>query len=505
MNWSKATIVPILLAIFVFAFSISALWLGDDVFFTFSIADGSKITRLDQVIPSQIAHYRIMNGRIPAHFLCQLYLPFLGKGAFAISNALVYVALLLMMARLGDIKYDDWRKMAVLACLILLGFRTKFTPTCQIGFPWMFALVAGFLLVFKRFSNDNAKHLKAGHLVWAIPFSIIAGWSQEALVIGVSVALADYVLRQFKGVTIPQWTLLFSFAIGAALLCLSPASIGRAVEPHSSTDLIPPFLLSIGKLAYYLRVSYLMLIVMLYLRIRKKIPFKELFSNARFYWIVWLIMLLFNLAIGVFGNRQLFGMEFAAIMIIISSLCAFDSVKEDGNSPFQNAFLTVLTAFVVFVAIGNTRFLKHHWDVYHVIDSAYKASENGDVYYDFTSSDVTQRDTYPSDAFTWHALEEMRRSYGEESTFRVLPSVCTQLDDTHPTNYWENIAKGAIAIVLNKSSLPTSIIVKRSIFNKRLPDSSLDPSQAIFENEQYRVFVIYEKFPFLRHDEVVFL
>ena len=98
--------------------------------------------------------------------------------------------------------------MALLACLIFIGFRTKFTPTCQIGYPWMFALVTGYLLVLRKFSKEQQSPWKMYNLIWAIPFAIIAGWSQEALVIGVSAALGLMVLLNIKKVTLPQWVLL---------------------------------------------------------------------------------------------------------------------------------------------------------------------------------------------------------------------------------------------------------------------------------------------------------
>ena len=504
MNWFKKALVPILLATFVFAFSISALWLGDDIFFALSVADGSWITSIQQVIPSQIAHYHLINGRIPAHFLCQLYLPFFGKTAFAISNALVYVALLLMMARLASIRYDDWKKIGLLACLILLGFRTKFTPTCQIGFPWMFALVTAFLLIIKKFGRQDPNPWKAWHLLWAIPFSFIAGWSQEALVIGVGIALAIYVILHIKEITLPQWALLFAFAAGAALLCLAPSAIGRVNETHSNTDLVSPILLSVAKLGLYLRTTYLLLILVLYLLIKKKASFKKLLSCAGFYWIVWSVMLLFNLLIGVFGNRQLFGMEFAAILIILKSMKEFRLFETPDPRPAENVILAVVSLFVVIIGIENTRFLKHHWAVYNTIISAYEVSEDGVVYYDFSASDVSARDTYPSDPFTWHALETLRWKLGKPD-LQVIPRLCARLDETVTENRWERIAKGAIAVVLNKENLPEQILVRRSLFTRQLSDFMLDSTQPIYENDRCLVLLLYEKFPFVKHDDVVFV
>ena len=103
INW-KVLIIPTVLAVLVFAFSQSALWLGDEIPYNYSFKDNTQITSISDVVPSQIEHYKTINGRTVAHSLCQIYIPFLGKTAFAVSNALVWVALLLLMANLFSIK-----------------------------------------------------------------------------------------------------------------------------------------------------------------------------------------------------------------------------------------------------------------------------------------------------------------------------------------------------------------------------------------------------------------
>ena len=143
------------MAIFAFAFSYKALWIGDDITYAYNFKDGSQISSLNDVVVSQIEHYKSVNGRTVAHFLCQLYIPFFGQTAFAVSNALVWMALLLLMASLCKMKYSDWKQMALLACLLILGFRTKYTPTCQIGFPWMFTLVVAYLVILRKLGREQ--------------------------------------------------------------------------------------------------------------------------------------------------------------------------------------------------------------------------------------------------------------------------------------------------------------------------------------------------------------
>ena len=503
-NW-RVLLIPALLTVFVFVFSQSALWLGDEITYNYSFKDGAQITTLGQVVQSQIEHYKTVNGRTVAHFLCQLYIPFFGKTAFAASNALVWIALLLLMATLCGIKYTEWKKMALLACLMVLGLRTKFTPTCQIGFPWMFALVAAFLLLLQRFGKETTQRpLNGYHLFWAAPFAFIAGWSQEALVIGIGVALAVYVLLYIKKVSWQQWVMLLFFAAGAALLCFSPATLGRTGETHGGTNLLPPVLLSLAKFGFYLRITYLLLAFVLYLRIRKRIRFKELFSRTGFYWIIWVTMLAFNLFIGVYGNRQLFGMEFAAIVIIIKYVQLYLLPEKDKYKPAGHIALAALAVWVAIVAVGNARFLSHQGKILDYIDSSYHSSEDGIVYYDFSAKEVTFKDTYPSDVFTWYALNTLGRSYGNEKKLQVVPRLCEDLKQKTRDNGWEIIAKGTIAIVINRSNVPKGIRVQRSLFFKSLSDFKVKMDEPIYENDNSIVLLVYEKLPLVRHNNIVF-
>lgn len=503
INWA-VLVIPAILAILIFAFSQSALWLGDDITYNYSFKDGSQISSLNDVVTSQIEHYKSINGRTVAHFLCQLYIPFFGKTAFAISNALAWVALLLLMASLCRIKYDDWKMMTLLACLLFLGFRTKFTPTCQFGFPWMFALVAAFLLLLQRFGRENPRPWNPLHLLWAAPFSFLAGWSQEALVIGIGVALGIFVLTNLKKVTWTQWVLLLFFAAGAALLCLSPATLGRTGETHGGSNLLPPTVLSLAKLGFYLRISYLLLLFLLYLRIFRKIKFKELFSRTAFYWIVWATMLAFNLFIGVYGNRQLFGMEFAAILIIAKYVQFYILPEKERYRIAGPVILGALILWVALVSVGNVRFLSHHRALLNQIVASYQASNDGVVYQDFSAKEVTFKDTYPSDVFTWYALNTLGRLLGQEKQLEVVPTLCKELKQAPAENRWERTAKGTLAIVVNKDDMPSAIKIQRSLFKKHLSDMWVSTDDPVFENDENLVVLVYEKLPFVKHNNVDF-
>lgn len=66
--------------------------LVDDFAYCYSYADGSRITPIRQIIPSMLAHYNSMNGRLIAHGMVQLMLMLPGW-IFDLINTLVFCLL----------------------------------------------------------------------------------------------------------------------------------------------------------------------------------------------------------------------------------------------------------------------------------------------------------------------------------------------------------------------------------------------------------------------------
>jgi hypothetical protein len=157
------------------------------------------------------------------------------------------------------------------------------------------------------------------------------------------------------------------------------------------------------------------------------------------------------------------------------------------------------------VAVGNTRFLLHHGKVLDYIDASYKASDDGVVFYDFSKKEVTFKDTYPSDVFTWYALNTMGRKYGPEKQLQVVPTLCAGLKDSARENGWERIAPGAIAVIIDKANMPAGIKIMRSILGRRhFSDMWVSTDEPIFENDNNMVVPVYEKLPLVRHENVEF-
>ena len=71
-------------------------------------------------------------------------------------------------------------------------------------------------------------------------------------------------------------------------------------------------------------------------------------------------------------------------------------------------------------------------------------------------------------------------------------------------NGWEKIAKGTMAITIDKNNAPKRVIVRRSLFSKHFSDLVVKINEPIYENEDNMVVLVYEKLPFVKHNNVVF-
>lgn len=485
----------ILLASIVYVLSANAIWIGDDITYGYHFSTGEEISSIADAFTSQVEHYKVMNGRFLAHFLVQISIAMLGQPLFSLLNSIIFVLFFFLVLKVSGVSMNDNKGVVLVAILLLFSFQTKYVPSCQIGYIWMFLLVLCFLRAFFRSSKSKYD------LIWLIPLSFSAGWSQEAIVIGISVSLIVYALVNIRRMSFNQWMMFFSFGLGAILLCFSPGTLSRAGEVHGSVDYLPPFLYSLLKLAAYLRVTYLFVIYLLYLLFVRKISFKELYEQTSFYIPAWISLLFFNLFIGVFGNRQLFGLELISLLLLVVYF---------GKYSVQHRMLQILA--LCFLGLGcagyiasSLFYLSKAKRVYNEIVTEYHSSDNGVVYYDFSSQEVTFYETNPSDAFTGYVLATIGRNemskHNKGENLLVLPTCCSA--DNIDGDMWLNPRSGTYNVIKRKCSGETSGFVQKRVIrvgSLRVPfkDRYFDADSRDFENDSLMFWTIYDKMPFVK-------
>lgn len=354
------------IALFIGILSWFTPWLGDDIHYGFHCIPGKRdlrITTIAQIIGSQNSHWFIANGRYVAHVMVQFVIAIMGQPIFAIINGLMYIPLLLLVAKFSHIDLKNVRTLSAMAVMVLISLQTKFTPSCQIGYIWTFTLTLLFLYFFFK-ENFTPQW-------WAIlllgGYSVISGNGQEALNIGVGGALIVYWGFNMRRMKAAQYVMMIGFGIGALLNCLSPGSISRAGCEDGGSSLV-------GSTVRFLlesRAFYMLVIVVIW-RVRKfNDSFYAIYKSNEFYWNVWAILLIFNFILGVNGHRQLFGEELMSIIL---------SFRMIGVQRINNGWLVVMFGALIWIyaIIGISNFQGYfQWES---IKKQYAASTNGIVY-----------------------------------------------------------------------------------------------------------------------------
>ena len=90
-----------MLLCFIFLCNVFTVKVADDFNYCFSWADKSRITSVQDIIPSMAAHANTMNGRLIAHFMAQFFL-LLPDWIFDVVNTLVFVIQIPLIVRISN-------------------------------------------------------------------------------------------------------------------------------------------------------------------------------------------------------------------------------------------------------------------------------------------------------------------------------------------------------------------------------------------------------------------
>ena len=345
-------------------------WLGDDIRYMFNFATGDHIKEFKDIIISQNEHYYSVNGRYVAHVLVQTFCGLSNHIVFAICNGLVFMAFVLMTLRLTGVKFSNIALSIVCVSLCFLGFQTRMVPSCQIGYMWMFTLTMVVLWLYLHKLDVKKRWW------WILlPFSIIAGWGQEALNLGVCGAMIIYAWQHKKSMTLTQWAILFAYGFGALLLVVSPGSLHRVSDVHGREHSFQ-LMHNITLFLIYVCVIYVLMIVLAIGTVSKRLNLWQCYKDNAFYWHIFIICLAMNIYISVFCNRQFFGMEFAALILTLKVLRSMEFKKLNAS------LVAFVMVWLVWVSYHDIKTVNAFSKDYAEMIAAYRSSKDGIVYMD---------------------------------------------------------------------------------------------------------------------------
>ncbi len=208
---------------YVYSFVFDALYYYDESFSRF-------VASWRDIVDSQLAHYRCTNGRMVAHTLAQFFLAVGHNWLWSIANSLCFLALGWLLMRFaaysskGGLPLRPWPAYLLTLALywLLLPHHGQllFWLTGSCNYQWCALLVLAFL---------NLLFLPAPRAVsWLLyPVALLAGNGNEALSLGLAVALAAYAIFRRLELNPRQFVGLACFFLGTASNVFSPGAAAR--------------------------------------------------------------------------------------------------------------------------------------------------------------------------------------------------------------------------------------------------------------------------------------
>lgn len=426
-----------------------ALWLGDDIYYRFfgeiPPAPNKLISSPWEIFPSMGNHYMTSNGRSVAHWLVQWFLVFGGRTLFSIANSAVYVVCAVYVMRLCGLKWNSHPKALLFVIAILtISFRTKFAPSCQIGYIWMMASTAVFIDLFL-----NIKDVKRTWIAPAATFCFLAGWGNEAVSAGVAVSVFAYIFVKKLRLTKTQWIIAVSYCVGALLLVAAPSNFNKIADPSIACSFPPlEIKLSVIYTAQFSRMLYLLAAVIVYYMAVRRVSLRDIYNDNAFYFNALATLLAFNFVITVYCNRQLFGAEFFALIIAVRLIARHGLGR---NTRFIGAIC--LCAYAIAVCTYNYKVLIEQRSAYNYLERQYHESLDGTAFCDFRHRHSLFWAEEPNMDLGGNAdvsMQKLWHSQGETKPFRILPACLKGKTNLRLKTQAVNMGNGSFMLISSR-------------------------------------------------------
>lgn len=453
----------VIIAVIIGVFTYNTVWIGDDITYAFDFREDHNdeiVGSFSQTILSMNEHYLTWNGRYVPHVAVQFFCSREGHLAFAISNALVYILYLLLICRFSGVKPLTTGGLITVSLLVLSTFQTKMTPSCQIGYIWTFSLVLLFLTFFFK-----KRRYSWWQIVLLVPFSLIAGNGNEALNIGVSCALILYWWRNHKGMTVLQYAMMICFGLGTLIICLSPAAHSRA-SSVVSFDLINIFS-SFRGFFLFQKATFVMLGIIVWKIWREKMSLKTICEDNSFFLHVWVTMMIFNMIIGFWANRPLFGAELAAIIISVNLL---------KNHSFNKFWMGVFTIYLSWLYVIQAEYVWRVKRMYDDVERQYVESTDGIVFYEADyQNQIPVPMSFSPDLipygirgtrgdYEYSTLDKwLKKRYSRDESLKILPIELKAYLPTEADNQIISLKQPCLYLVIQSKTDPRPLYIDRHI------------------------------------------
>ena len=294
--------------------------MGDDFAYGLSFRDNTKVVRsFGDLVESMVAHWKNVNGRILVFSIVTAFTFLKSKLLFNVLNTIFFLLLFYFGKKI--IRTNNGND---LSNYLLLGIGFWFllpTPAesmfSSIAYSVMYLWSAVANLIFIYLFHNVIYGKVKYNLLFLLFISFIAGWSNEAIAVGVMAAIGIFTVFRAKRSSRQQWVMFFSYAAGFCILFFSPGNFNRAGGLLNGNFLMN-FAYGIFKFLLYAHAFDVLLIVILVLLIRNRNFILSFLRDRMLLNVIILFTILFNMATNFSGNgRVLFLSETLIIIYLI--------------------------------------------------------------------------------------------------------------------------------------------------------------------------------------------
>ena len=244
-----------------------------------------RLTGIGDIFTGMVTHYKICNGRIPAHFLLQLF-TLADKSVFNVANSIIFTLLGLLIY-----SHANYNRPVNIPLLVFVyafewfGFCKPATSflwySAAFNYPWATTWILIFLMAYRVHSADKEKNSIGRETLLSLLMlaaGIFAGWTNENMggaTIGAVILYLIYYKIRHMSVRPHHLSGLFGSVIGFGILILAPGNKVRLDNTHRERNIFKHLLWSLSQLSINIIRAVIMilivsLIVFIISRVKKK-------------------------------------------------------------------------------------------------------------------------------------------------------------------------------------------------------------------------------------------
>ncbi len=247
----------------------------DDFRYIYSWDTGERITNIYQIIPSMKAHYQTMNGRIPIHFLAQLFL-LINPIVFDIINSLSFSLFVLLICYYASGSFVNISAPKFLLSFIMIWF---FTPSFGESFLWLtgsanymfgpliaLSFLYPYVKLFNGGFNVRSKFSEAAFTFLYFFWGVLAGWTNENISLCIIIAQVLFVLISvLSKENFRIWFVsgLIGNIIGTVLLFSSPSYVKRSSIWSGSFNILSMIRNWVLSISSFLKSAFILILLII--------------------------------------------------------------------------------------------------------------------------------------------------------------------------------------------------------------------------------------------------